>query len=67
MTLGTMSPKRDRQPGPVPEIRADGDSVSFRMTVAGEPENTRLVLRCDSNGEVWAAIVAPVPARLNQS
>jgi hypothetical protein len=51
----------DHQPGPVPEIRADGDSVTFRLAVAGEAESVRLVLRCDGQGEVWAAIVG-VPA-----
>jgi hypothetical protein len=48
----------DRRPGPVPEIRADGDNVTFRIEVAGMPERTRLVLRCDASGEVWAAIVS---------
>lgn len=47
----------DRQPGPVPEIHADGDSITFRVAVAGAPEDTRLVLRCGASGEVWAAIV----------
>ena len=44
------------QRGPVPEIRADGDSLTFRLYVPGEAEETRLVLRCDSTGEVWASI-----------
>lgn len=48
----------DRRPGPVPEIRADGDNVTFRIEVQGMPERTRLVLRCDANGDVWAAIVS---------
>jgi hypothetical protein len=61
-----MLTKKDRQPGPVPEIRADGDSVSFRIVVPGEPEGTQLVLRCDSSGDVWAAIVPPVTARIDR-
>lgn len=47
----------DRQPGEVPEIHADGDNITFRLVVAGAPDDTRLVLRCGANGEVWAAIV----------
>jgi hypothetical protein len=41
----------------VPEIHADGDSITFRLAVAGAPDDTRLVLRCGANGEVWAAII----------
>jgi hypothetical protein len=48
----------DHQPGTIPEIRSDGESVTFRLEVPGEAENTRLVIRCDSNGEVWATIEA---------
>ncbi len=47
----------DRQPGPVPEIHADGDNITFLLVVAGAPDDTRLQLRCGANGEVWAAIV----------
>jgi hypothetical protein len=53
----------DRQPGSVPEIRADGDSVTFRLHVAGTPPETRLVLRCGADGELWAAIVNLSPDR----
>jgi hypothetical protein len=53
----------DRQPGPVPEIRADGNSVTFRLEVSGTPAETRLVLRCGADGEVWAAIAKASPGR----
>jgi hypothetical protein len=48
----------DRHPGAIPEIRADGDNVTFRIEVIGEADDTRLVLRCDAEGEVWVAIEA---------
>lgn len=52
----------DRQPGAVPEIQADADNVTFRFDVAGAPEGMKLVLRCDSKGEIWGSIqIAPVP------
>ena len=47
----------DRQPGPVPEIQADGDTITFRLAVAGAPDDMRLVLRCGPNGDVAAAII----------
>ena len=48
----------DRRPGAIPEIRADGDDVTFRFDVAGVPERMKLELRCDADGNVWAAIVS---------
>jgi hypothetical protein len=51
----------DREPGETPEIRAEGDDVTFRFAVAGVPEWTKLTLRCDAKGGVWAAIVNDVP------
>lgn len=41
----------------MPEIQADGDNVTFRFDVAGAPEGMKLVLRCDSKGEIWGAIL----------
>jgi hypothetical protein len=46
----------DGCPGACPEIRADGDSVVFRLTIASGGENFRLTVRCDSEGGVWASI-----------
>ena len=46
----------DERPGPLPAIRSDGQSVTFDMLV--KDEDSRLVLRCDTNGSVWVSIVA---------
>jgi hypothetical protein len=51
----------DRQPGPLPEIRADGDNVTFGLGIPGLSDGSRLILRCDSSGEVWARIVPGPP------
>lgn len=51
----------DRQRGATPEIRADGENVSFQFDVAGVPEHLKLVLRCDANGDIRAAIVTDIP------
>jgi len=48
----------DRQPGPLPEIKSDTGSVVFSMDV-GARDGDRLVIRCDVNGNVWAAIRHP--------
>lgn len=47
----------DGRPGPVPEILAEGDSVTFHIDVARVEKGARLVLRCDPDGNVWASIV----------
>ncbi|HEX7084890.1 MAG TPA: hypothetical protein VF198_00895 [Vicinamibacterales bacterium] len=52
---------RGARPAPLPDIRADGDSVIFNLDVVGAWRGARLVLRCDDNGEVWAAL-SPDPA-----
>jgi hypothetical protein len=46
----------DQRPGSTPEIRADGDSVTFRLDIAGVNPGARLVLRCDPDGTVWASM-----------
>jgi hypothetical protein len=46
----------DERPGPLPEIRADGDSVTFALPLDKVEEGVRLVLRCDASGNVWASI-----------
>ena len=45
----------DRCPGPLPEIQMDGDSVTFSFDLA-DLTGARLFVRCDGNGEVYAAI-----------
>jgi hypothetical protein len=47
----------DRQPGCAPEIRAEGNSVTFRLQVLGV-KGARLLIRCDPNGDVRASICA---------
>ena len=59
----TLHNALDRKPGPIPDIQFDGDSVTFRLTVCGTPVNTQLTLRCDAQGEVWAAIASPKVVR----
>jgi hypothetical protein len=52
----------DRQPGSIPEVRREGDSVTFVLEVAGAPERIKLVLRCTQT-DVYASVVN-VPDRL---
>ena len=59
----TVHNELDRRPGPLPEIQAEGDSLTFRLTVHGIPAETQLVLRCDAGGNVWAAIATRRIAR----
>jgi hypothetical protein len=44
------------QPGPIPEIRTDGDGITFVMKPLGARRGEQLVIRCDEHGEVWIAI-----------
>jgi hypothetical protein len=46
----------DQRPGSVPEIRADGDSVTFHFDIAGVDHHPRLIIRCDPDGTVQASI-----------
>jgi hypothetical protein len=46
----------DQRPGAPPEIRAEGDSVTFHLAIAGLDDRARLVIRCDADGEVWASL-----------
>jgi hypothetical protein len=46
--------KIDERPGPVPDIRADGDSVIFVMTVRSE--DAELTIRCDPDGAIRVSI-----------
>lgn len=48
--------KLDRQPGTLPDIRADDGGITFVMVLPGAPNHDWLMIRCDDNGEVWAAI-----------
>jgi hypothetical protein len=46
----------DRQRGSLPEIRAEGTSVTFCLDIRDLAEAGRLIVRCDANGDVWASI-----------
>jgi hypothetical protein len=46
----------DRQPGSIPEVRREADSVTFVLEVAGAPERIKLVLRCTQT-DVYASVV----------
>jgi hypothetical protein len=46
----------DQRPGSTPDIRADGDSVTFRLEIAGVNPGAKLVIRCDPDGTVWASM-----------
>jgi hypothetical protein len=48
------------QSGALPEIRLQGDSVVFYLDIATSRRTSRLVLRCDSDGNVWASLEEPV-------
>ena len=54
-----MTPRKtalDGQPGAVPEIRPGPDSVSFHLAIVGVRRSAQLILRCDTNGELWVSI-----------
>jgi hypothetical protein len=45
----------DQRPGPLPDIQMNGDSVTFTFELA-DPPHAQLVVRCDPDGEVYAAL-----------
>lgn len=54
-----MSRKRstiDEKPGRVPDIRSNGDNLTFTLPLNEVEDGIRLVLRCDGDGNVWASI-----------
>jgi hypothetical protein len=48
------------QAGALPEIRLLGESVVFYLDIATARGTSRLILRCDSDGNVWASVDEPV-------
>jgi hypothetical protein len=60
----TFRPRRplDGRRGELPEIRPDGQGVMFLIDVPSVPRIPRLVLRCDTDGSVWASITTDVEA-----
>ncbi len=43
-------------PGVVPDIRVDKNGIAFHMDIMGLRHRSRLIIRCDDNGDVWASI-----------
>ena len=46
----------DNKAGAPPEIRPQGDSVTFDLKITGNRTGSRLLLRCDEAGNVFASI-----------
>ena len=49
----------DMKPGSLPDIRTNKDGITFVMTPDtgdGEQLGEQLVVRCDSQGDVWISI-----------
>ena len=42
--------------GALPEIRLEGESVVFYLDITTDGGRSRLVLRCDPDGNVWTSI-----------
>ena len=51
----------DRQPGAAPEVRREGDSMTFVLEVAGAPEQVKLVLRCTQTSFFASVTNLPAP------
>ena len=52
--------KIDERPGPLPDIRRDGESIVYSLRIASV--RAQLVLRCDSDGTICARLaVTPEP------
>jgi hypothetical protein len=45
---------RDERPGSVPDIRCEGDSVVYTLTIPGL--SVRLIIRCDPDGTVCTSV-----------
>ena len=44
----------------MPDVSADGQSTTFVIPVIGHyviPPGTRLIVRCDNDGNAWASIL----------
>jgi hypothetical protein len=46
----------DRRPGALPDIKSDREGVTFVMDIGQLPDGAQLTIRCDADGNVWAAI-----------
>jgi hypothetical protein len=46
----------DQRPGSLPDIRSDRGGITFIIAQAGPPQREPLVIRCDTDGEIWLSI-----------
>lgn len=46
----------DGKPGQLPDIRAHAGNITFVMATVGARPDSRLVIRCDADGNVWVSI-----------
>ena len=53
--MGAMRAMTARS-GALPVIRLLGDSVVFYLDIATGRGKSKLLLRCDSDGDVWASV-----------
>lgn len=51
----------DRQPGATPDVRRDGNAVTFMLDVAGAPERLKLVIRCTQTDIFVSVAQDPLP------
>ena len=50
--------KLDAQPGTLPEIHIGRGGITFAMQPRGIHHGKLLVIRCDTNGDVWMALAS---------
>ena len=48
--------KTDMRRGALPDIRTEGEAITFHLTIAGVGERAQLVIRCDPGGGVGVSI-----------
>jgi hypothetical protein len=46
----------DMRRGALPDIRAEGEAITFHLAIAGVGERAQLVIRCDPGGGVRVSI-----------
>jgi hypothetical protein len=49
----------EHHPGVLPVIRTENGNVTFEITPLGIPGGERLIIRCDSDGNLRMAILPP--------
>lgn len=57
----------DDRPGAIPDVTAEDGSVTYVLPIAGSRDTTRLVIRCDADGNVWVAIRRAPALRWNDA